>query len=156
MKNIFKGIFFTEDNMWRQLIKQYKNIKKNVPKIEKEYDDLTSILEEQQEFEKGYLKRLEILLKSPIIDNIIKETYAQKQMNITEATKIACQQPTLLDALTYICVWESERAIAQARNNYGSGANGAGWDTCFKTCLKSVIDKYPKEKSTTINLEEES
>jgi hypothetical protein len=65
-------------------------------------------------------------------------------MNIDEATKRACEEPTLLEALTYICLWECERAIHQARFNYGSGANGAGWDTCFKVCIKNVFEKYNK------------
>lgn len=63
-------------------------------------------------------------------------------MNITEATKRACQEPALLDALSWICVWESERAIDQALYRCGSGTNGAGWDTCFKFCLKSVMDEW--------------
>lgn len=63
-------------------------------------------------------------------------------MNINEAVTRACQEPTLLDALTFICVWESERAINQARFNYGSGSNGAGWDTCFRHCLKEVMNNY--------------
>jgi hypothetical protein len=66
-------------------------------------------------------------------------------MNLDEAVKIACQEPTLLDALTYICVWESERAILQARFNHGSGSNGAGWDTCFKICLKEVLYRYQRK-----------
>jgi len=65
--------------------------------------------------------------------------------NIDEAVKTAVQQPTLVDALTWICVWESERIVKQVRFNFGSGANGAGWDTCFKTCIEHVIAAY-KEK----------
>ena len=46
-------------------------------------------------------------------------------MNITEATKRACEEPTLLDALTFICVWESERVVHNDQ-----------WDTRFKGSLK--------------------
>lgn len=67
-------------------------------------------------------------------------------MKIDAAIKKACEEPTLLDALSWICVWESERAINQALNKYGSGMDGAGWDTCFKFCLKRVMEQY-KEKS---------
>jgi hypothetical protein len=67
-------------------------------------------------------------------------------MNIDEAVKRACEEPTLLDALSWICVWDSERAIKQALTNYGSGTDGAGWDTCFKFCLKRVLDEYPADK----------
>jgi hypothetical protein len=69
-------------------------------------------------------------------------------MNITEAVNIACKQPTLLDALSFICVWESERIVKQALSNYRSGlsgSNGTMWDTCFKVCLKNVLENY-KEK----------
>jgi len=58
-------------------------------------------------------------------------------MNITEATKRACQEPTLLKALTWICVWESERIVEQARKN-------PTWETCFGVCLESVLEAYGK------------
>lgn len=57
-------------------------------------------------------------------------------MDITEATKRACEEPTLLDAFSWICVWESERVVKQAREN-------AQWETCFKVCLRSILDSYP-------------
>ena len=63
-------------------------------------------------------------------------------MNIDQAVARACEEPTLLDALSWICVWESERAIKQARERYGSGTDGAGWDTCFRVCLKCVMESY--------------
>ena len=64
--------------------------------------------------------------------------------NIDQAVERACKESTLLDALTWICVWESERAIRQVRKNYGSGTDGAGWDTCFKYSLKRVMESYPE------------
>lgn len=67
-------------------------------------------------------------------------------MKLNEAVARACQEPTLLDALSFICVWESERAIKQARFNLGSGSNGAGWDTCFKICLGEVMLEYKKKE----------
>lgn len=62
----------------------------------------------------------------------------EESMNITEATKKACEEPTLLEALTWICVWDSERVVKQARAN-------AQWGTCFKVCLKSVLDNYKQK-----------
>jgi hypothetical protein len=56
-------------------------------------------------------------------------------MNITEATERACKESTLLDALTYICIWESERVVKQAREN-------KTWETCFRISLKSVLKSY--------------
>jgi len=47
----------------------------------------------------------------------------------------ACQQPTLADALAFVAVHESERAIQQAKKFFETGvetAVGKGWDTCFK------------------------
>ena len=66
----------------------------------------------------------------------------EDRMNIDQAVSRACEEPTLLDALSWICVWESERMIQQSREHYGSGANGAGWDTCFRVCLKRVMESY--------------
>ena len=66
-------------------------------------------------------------------------------MNIKEATKRACQEATLIDALSFICLWESERAIKQAIKNNKTGyvdADGKAWDTCFKHCIKSVMDAW--------------
>ena len=61
-------------------------------------------------------------------------------MNITEATKRACEEPTLLDALSWICVWESERVVKYVREHEGR------WETCFKLCLGEVMENYYKDK----------
>lgn len=58
-------------------------------------------------------------------------------MNITEATNKACRKSTLEDALTFICIWETERIVKQTRAN-------CQWETCFKVCIKSVLAKYNK------------
>ena len=67
-------------------------------------------------------------------------------MNIDEAVARACKEPTLLDALSWICVWESERTVKQALKSLEigvkSGSNGAGWDTCFRHCLQRVMESY--------------
>jgi hypothetical protein len=67
-------------------------------------------------------------------------------MNIDEAVAKACLEPTLLDALTWIAVWESERAIQQAKKFFETGertgSNGAGWDTCFKVCFEKVMQTW--------------
>ena len=68
------------------------------------------------------------------------------EMNITQAVKRACAESTLVDALTWIAVWESERAIKQAmefqKTEVRTGANGAGWDTCFKLCFEEVTKAW--------------
>jgi hypothetical protein len=60
-------------------------------------------------------------------------------MNIKEATEQACKEPTLLKALTSICVWESERVVEHAIR---AKAAGEPWETCFGFCISSVMDKY--------------
>ena len=59
--------------------------------------------------------------------------------NFTQAVEKACKEPTLLDALTFICIWESERVVKQCREN-------EQWDTCFKICLKGVMNNYGDNK----------
>jgi len=63
-----------------------------------------------------------------------------------EIIKKACQESTLLDALTYACICESERIVKQVTTNYGSGRDGAGWDTCFKIYLKEILTRYNKDE----------
>ena len=62
-------------------------------------------------------------------------------MNISEAVEKACQEPTLLKALTWICVWESERIVKQAKKELVD-IEGKGWDTCFEVCLGIIIKTY--------------
>jgi hypothetical protein len=67
-------------------------------------------------------------------------------MNVDEAVRKACEQPSLVDALSWIAVWESERAIQQARRFFETGVSTTGtdrgWDTCFKFCFQLVLEKY--------------
>ena len=75
-------------------------------------------------------------------------------MNVYEAAERACQEPTLLDALAYIALWESERVVKQAHEalltGVPKGANGAGWDTCFKRCFELVLENYKAPVSDPI------
>lgn len=68
-------------------------------------------------------------------------------MTFEEALKKACEQPTLLDALNWVAVWECERAIQQAKQFFETGertgTDGQAWDTCFKFCLEKVMAEYP-------------
>lgn len=68
-------------------------------------------------------------------------------MNAAEAIDRACQEPALLDALSWIAVWESERAIAQARGFFETGERTAhnptaGWDTCFRYLFGRVTERW--------------
>jgi hypothetical protein len=72
--------------------------------------------------------------------------YTSMGMNIDAAVIEACKQPSLIDALSWIAVWESERAIKQARvfheTGKPQGVDGAGWDTCFKICFEKVFEHW--------------
>lgn len=66
-------------------------------------------------------------------------------MNITEATDKACEEPTLAKALSWICIWETERIIKQYKKNLDAGtteANGGMWETLFKHCIQNVMGAY--------------
>jgi hypothetical protein len=70
-------------------------------------------------------------------------------MKLTEAVERACQEPTLVDALTWIAVWECERAIEQAHAYKLTGISTAahgGWDTCFKSCFSAVMEEWAKRE----------
>jgi hypothetical protein len=82
-------------------------------------------------------------------DNQTRLTYAyagqNDDMNINTAVRKACEQPSLVDALSWIAVWESELAIQQARRFFETGVptgSHGGWDTCFKLCFQLVLEKY--------------
>ena len=62
-------------------------------------------------------------------------------INIDEAIQSACAKPTLLEALVWICGWENERAIKQAKKGL-IDADGKGWDTCFRVCIAEILEKY--------------
>jgi len=70
-------------------------------------------------------------------------------MNLNEAVIKACKEKTLLDALSFIAIWESERAIQQAlefnKTKVSTSSEGKCWDTCFKVCFESVIKQWQKE-----------
>lgn len=82
---------------------------------------------------------------TPLID---KPTVVQT--TFTNVLQQALECPTLEAALTYACICESERAIDQARNRFGSGSNGAGWDTCFGIVIKGVMEAYLSKHNLTI------
>lgn len=67
-------------------------------------------------------------------------------MNTDYAVLRACREPTLVDALSWIAIWESDRAVRQAleqqRTGIGTATPGQAWDTCFKFCFKRVLEDW--------------
>jgi len=53
----------------------------------------------------------------------------------SDIVRKACEQPTLLEALTWIAIWETDRAVRQARE-------GVQYDTCFKFLFEQVFQCY--------------
>mgnify|MGYP000848825405 CR=1 FL=1 len=72
-------------------------------------------------------------------------------MNFQEAIDRACEEPTLLDALSWIAVWENERVIPIA-HSFLSGEiprnpDGSGWTSCFKFLIKEVMEQYDQQRT---------
>lgn len=72
-------------------------------------------------------------------------------MNYKQAVDEACKQPTLIDALSWICVWESERTVRQAHaflnGETPRNTSGRGWDTCFRFLIAEVYEQYPIQRT---------
>lgn len=58
----------------------------------------------------------------------------------------ACQEKTLVDALTFAAVIECERAIVQAREfdrtGISTASHGGGWDTSFRVSFVAVMEAW--------------
>lgn len=67
-------------------------------------------------------------------------------MNIEEALTRACAEPTLVKALSWIAIWETERVAQQAvqheKTGVSAAACGGKWDTCFDLCFTNVIARW--------------
>lgn len=70
-------------------------------------------------------------------------------MNIDDAVAKACEEPTLVKALSWIAVWETERVVKQAiqwkATGVSTASHGGGWDTCFETCFDRVFEVWNKK-----------
>lgn len=62
-------------------------------------------------------------------------------MNITDAVEKACQEPTLVEALSWIAIWETERVVKKVRSEPTEP-----WETCFKICFKMVLERYEESR----------
>lgn len=73
-------------------------------------------------------------------------------MNITEAIERACQEPTLIKALSFMAIWENERAVKQAlewqKTDKSTASHSGSHDTCFETSFKMLLEKYPCPRVT--------
>lgn len=60
--------------------------------------------------------------------------------NIDKAIEVAKSQQSLVAALTYLAIWENDRAVKQAREN-------PQWETCFGSTFQRYFDAVEIEKS---------
>lgn len=67
-------------------------------------------------------------------------------MNADEAIARACQEPTLIQALNWIAIWETDRAVKQAleweRTGVSTASHGGGWDTNFGYLFERVTERF--------------
>lgn len=67
-------------------------------------------------------------------------------MEFYEAIEVACKEPTLVDALGSIAVWENERVVQQAKKFFETGertgSGDAAWDTCFTYLFNQTIKAW--------------
>ena len=80
-------------------------------------------------------------------------------MNVPEAVKRACQEPTLEEAISWICVWETERVVRQALRNCRlvdglvvvkknpDTSHGGGWDTCFYQLIREITWAWERREN---------
>lgn len=57
--------------------------------------------------------------------------------NLDELIENACKQPTLLDALSFVSIFDTDRAVQQAKSN-----NFQNWETISKFLIEKVLEKY--------------
>ncbi len=73
-------------------------------------------------------------------------------MNAQEAVKRALKEDTLAKALSSVALYDCERAIQQARRFFETGertgADGAGWDTCFEHLFTQVLEQWEASVAT--------
>lgn len=67
-------------------------------------------------------------------------------MTLKEIVERACKEPTLVAALTFAAICETERVVNQARKS-------PTWDTCFRSIFGAVIEKWNTVNSNSTGKE---
>lgn len=63
-----------------------------------------------------------------------------KHETIHDIVKRACEQPTLIDALSFVSVWDTDRAVRQSKDN-----GFKSYETFSKFLIKEVLENYYNE-----------
>lgn len=61
--------------------------------------------------------------------------------DLDHAVVRACAEPTLVDALAWIALWENDRVVHQAMKRE-RGPNGQSWDTFFRLAFSKTMAKW--------------
>ena len=84
--------------------------------------------------------------------------------NLSDVVTKACEESSLVGALSFVAVWENDRAVKQALRNEPT-VDGKLWDTCFKRCFEEVFrawvlkhtgESLPIDKKIVIVIEDRS
>ena len=69
-------------------------------------------------------------------------------MTVVEVAVRACREPTLVKALSWMAIYETERVVRQAirwrETGVSTAASGGGWDTCFEACFEAVFAEWER------------
>jgi len=96
-------------------------------------------------------------VKNKINEDLVRDRIdPPKDSSFEEALVRACKEDTLIKALSWIALWESERVVKQAKAFFETGtrtgSHGGGWDTCFEYCFNAVNERYV-ERNWVIRLD---
>lgn len=77
-------------------------------------------------------------------------------MNLKEALDRALEEDTVLDALSFLAIWEGERAIRQRDECLRTGTSTAShegtYDTCYRATFEALFRELGWEKIAALSL----
>jgi len=123
---------------------------------ERQLDAQWKLLSEEERSE--VVRRIEkVPSENKINEDLVRDRIdPPKDSSFEEALVRACKEDTLIKALSWIALWESERVVKQAKTFFETGtrtgSHGGGWDTCFEYCFNAVNERYV-ERNWVIRLD---
>lgn len=71
-----------------------------------------------------------------------------KSQKLEDLIERALMEPTIEEALAWICMWDTERAIQQALRNQGTGK---GWETCSLFFIRQVTKAWNEKHQPKVD-----
>lgn len=116
-------------------------------------------------------RQVEVVLPEPFLDELFrqkgkvrekipagttmppreKDPVPPRDGSFQEALRWACEEPTLVKALAWICLWECDRAVRQALRNdaarregrdHPPTSHGGLYETCFEFALGRTLERW--------------